>query len=32
MESVADQTYHFSDAFVRDNVGYGYDDIMTFES
>ena len=23
--SVADQTYHFTDVFVRENVAYGYD-------
>ena len=32
MESVADQTDHFADAFVRENVGYGYNDVMMFES
>ena len=25
MESVADQTDHFADVFVRENVAYGYD-------
>ena len=25
MESVADQTDHFTDAFARENVVYGYD-------
>ena len=30
-ESVADQTDHFADVFVRENVAYGYD-VMTFES
>ena len=24
-ESVADQTDHFADVFVRENVAYGYD-------
>ena len=32
MESGADQTDHFADVFVLENVAYGYDDIMTFES
>ena len=31
-ESVADQTDHFADTFVCENVAYGYDDVMTFES
>ena len=26
------QTDHFADAFVRENVAYGYDVVMTFES
>ena len=26
-----DQTDHFADVFVRENVAYGYD-VMTFES
>ena len=30
-ESVADQTDHFADVFVRENVAYGYD-VVTFES
>ena len=30
-ENIADQTYHFTDVFVRENVAYGYD-VMTFES
>ena len=29
--SIADQTDHFADVFVRENVAYGYD-VMTFES
>ena len=28
-ESVADQTDHFTDAFVPENVAYGYDIVMT---
>ena len=24
-ESIADQTYHFADAFVRENVAYAYE-------
>ena len=31
MESAADQTDHFADAFVCNNVAYGYD-FVTFES
>ena len=31
-ESVADQTDHFADAFVRVNIAYGYDAMMKFES
>ena len=31
-ENIADQTDHFADVFVRENVAYGYDDVMTFES
>ena len=31
MERIADQTDHFADVFVRENVAYGYD-VMTFES
>ena len=31
-ESVADQTDHFANVFVRENVAYGCDDVMTFES
>ena len=30
-ESVADQTDHSANAFIRENVAYGYD-VMTFES
>ena len=30
-ERIADQTDHFADVFVRENVAYGYD-VMTFES
>ena len=30
-ERITDQTDHFSDVFVRENVAYGYD-VMTFES
>ena len=30
-ELIADQTDHFADVFVRENVAYGYD-VMTFES
>ena len=30
-ESAADQTGHFADAFVPDNVVHGYD-VVTFES
>ena len=29
-ENVADQTDHFADVFVRENVAYGYD-VVTFE-
>ena len=29
MESVADQTDYFADAFVRENVAYGYDVVTT---
>ena len=32
MESVADQTDHFVDVFVREKVAYGYDVVTTFES
>ena len=28
-ESAADQTDHFSDAFVRENVAHGYDVVTT---
>ena len=28
-ESIADQTDHFADAFVRKNTAYGYDVVMT---
>ena len=31
-ESVADQTDHFADAFVRKNVAHGYEVVTTFES
>ena len=31
-ESVVDQTGHFADAFVRENVAYGYDVVTMFES
>ena len=31
MESVEDQTDHFADVFVREDVACGYD-VMTFES
>ena len=31
MESAADQTDRFADVFVRENVAYGYDVVMTFE-
>ena len=31
MERIADQTDHFADVFVRENVANGYD-VMTFES
>ena len=27
-ESVADQTDHFANVFVRENVAYGYDAVM----
>ena len=30
MESVADQTDHFADAFVPKNVAYDYDVVTTF--
>ena len=30
-ESVADQTDHFAEVFVRENVAYGYE-VVTFES
>ena len=26
---LADQTDHFADVFVRENVAYGYDDVTT---
>ena len=29
-ESVANQTDHFANAFVRENVAYGYDVVTTF--
>ena len=28
-ESIADQTDHFADVFVRENVAYGYDVVTT---
>ena len=28
-ESAADQTNHFADAFLRENVSYGYDVVTT---
>ena len=28
-ESIADQTGHFVDVFVRENVAYGYDVVKT---
>ena len=32
-ESTADQSEHYTDAaFVRENVAYGYNVVMTFES
>ena len=31
-ENVADQTDHFPNAFVRENVVYGYDILTTFTS
>ena len=31
-ESVADQTGHFADVFVRETVAYSCDDVMAFES
>ena len=30
--SAADQTDHFANDFVCENVAYGYDVVMTFES
>ena len=30
MERIADQTDHFANVFVRENVAYGFD-VMTFE-
>ena len=30
-ESAADQTDHFANAFVRENVVYGYDVVMTYD-
>ena len=32
MESVADQTDLFADAFVLENFAYGYEDVMKLES
>ena len=29
-ESVADQTNHFADAFVGENIAYGYDIVAKF--
>ena len=31
-KSVADQTDHFAEVFVSENVTYGYDVVTTFES
>ena len=31
-ESVADQTDYFANAFVRENIAYGCDEVLTFES
>ena len=31
-ESTTDQTDHFADAFVRENIAHCYDFVMTFES
>ena len=31
-ESVADQTDHFANVFVHENVAYSCDDVMTFQS
>ena len=31
-ESIVDQTYHFANVFVPENVAYGYDVVTTFES
>ena len=28
-ESIADQTDHYADAFVRENIAYGYDVVIT---
>ena len=28
-ERIADLTYHFANAFIRENVEYGYDIVMT---
>ena len=28
-ESTTDQTYHFADAFIRENVGHNYDVVAT---
>ena len=30
-ESIADQTDHFNDVFVRENAACGYDVVTTFE-
>ena len=31
-ESTADQTDHFADAFVCENIAHGLEDVMMFES
>ena len=31
IESTANQTDHFVDAFISKNVAYGYDAVQTFE-
>ena len=31
-ESVADQTDHFADVFVHENVAYGYDAVKKYAS
>ena len=32
MESIADQTDHFADAFVRENIAYDYDFVTMFKT